>query len=79
MKILFTVETYYPKKDGVQMVTQYLAEGLASRGHDVTVFTSNIDENKNFETFHNVKIKRFDLRTKFGLYFGDRKKYIKDV
>ena len=39
MKIVFTVHTYYPNKDGVQYVTQYLAEGLAKLGHDITVIT----------------------------------------
>ena len=44
MKILITVSTYYPKNDGVQNVTQYLAEGLCKLGNDVTVITSNRGE-----------------------------------
>ena len=39
MKIVFTTHTYWPRKDGVQYVTQYLAEGLAKDGHEVIVFT----------------------------------------
>ena len=37
LNIVFTAHTYYPNKDGVQMVTQYMAEGLAKLGHNVTV------------------------------------------
>lgn len=80
MKILFTVSTYYPKKDGVQNVTSYLAEGLVKLGHDVTVFTSYFDKNLPIEEKHNgVLIKRFNLYTKYGLYFGDKKNYVKCV
>lgn len=39
MKILISAFTYWPAVDGVQNVTQYQAEGLAARGHDVTVLT----------------------------------------
>lgn len=77
MNVLFTVSTYYPKKDGVQNVTGYLAEGLAKRGHNVTVITSNKDVEKEFEEHNGVKIIRVDLYTKFGLYLGNKKKYRK--
>ena len=39
MRILICAFTYWPAVDGVQNVTQYQAEGLAARGHDVTVLT----------------------------------------
>lgn len=77
MKILFTVSTYYPKKDGVQSVTQYLAEGLVKKGHDVTVITTNKDEKLDYEEHNGVKIKRVNLYTKFGFYIGDKKGYKK--
>lgn len=77
MKILITVSTYYPKKDGVQKVTQYLAEGLVNKGHDVTVITSNKDEKVYSEIHNGVNIKRINLYTKFGFYFGNKKEYIK--
>ena len=35
MKILFVVHSYYPEKDGVSIVTQYMAEGLCERGHEI--------------------------------------------
>lgn len=75
MNFLITVHTYYPRKDGVQFVTQYLAEGLASRGHSVTVLTSDADLFGEEECINGVSIRRFCIRTKAGIYFGDRLKY----
>ena len=60
MKIIITVNTYYPLKDGVQFVTQYHAENLAKRGHDVIVFTTNHD-NSSEEIYNGVKIIRFNV------------------
>lgn len=75
MKIIFTVNTYYPLTDGVQAVTEYEAEGLAKLGHDVTVVTVKYPGLKEFETHHNVKIIRYNIATKYALYVGDIKGY----
>ncbi len=40
MKILHTVEFYHPRVGGAERVVQNISEGLAARGHDVTVATS---------------------------------------
>ena len=40
MRILFSVPSYWPSQDGVANITEYLAEGLAARGHEVLIFTS---------------------------------------
>lgn len=40
MKIMFVVPSYWPSQDGVANITGYLAEGLASRGHDIVILTS---------------------------------------
>ena len=40
MRILIAVPSYWPSQDGVAMITGYLAEGLAARGHEVLVYTS---------------------------------------
>lgn len=77
MKILFTVSTYYPKKDGVQNVTQYLAEFLVKNGHKVKIITTNINEKINEEIYNGVEIKRIKLYTKYGFYIGNRKEYVK--
>lgn len=76
MNVLFTVNTYYPLKDGVQLVTEYLAEGLVDRGHNVTVVTTKngfADE----EIHNGVKILRVDLYTKHTRYYGDKEYYKK--
>ena len=76
MNVLFTVNTYYPLKDGVQLVTGYLAEGLVDRGHNVTVVTTKngfADE----EIHNGVKILRVDLHTKHTRYYGDKEYYKK--
>lgn len=75
MKITITVATYWPRLDGVQMVTQYHAEELAKKGHDVTVITS-ITENHPKEEIHNgVKIERMDVYNKGYWHIGNRKAY----
>ena len=40
MRVFFAVPSYWPSQDGVANITGYLVEGLASRGHEVLVFTS---------------------------------------
>lgn len=76
MKILFCVFTYYPNKDGVQMVTQYQAEGLSKLGNDVTVITSNHNiNNENIETHNKVKIIRLDAYTHNMRDYGNKKEY----
>ena len=75
MKILVTVSTYFPRKDGVAKVTQYLSEGLVKKGNKVTIITTNKHVDKEFENINGVEIKRVNLYTKFGLYIGDKNKY----
>lgn len=75
MNILITVSTYYPEKDGVAVVTKYLAEGLAAKGNNVTVVTSLVDNNSE-EKYNDVTIKRVNLYTKAGFYYGEKKEYL---
>ena len=56
MKILFAVHSYYPEKDGVTIVTRYLAEGLANRGHYIAVVTEDKGKYKASDTFKGVEI-----------------------
>ena len=73
MKIIFTVLTYYPRKDGVQNVTKYLAEGLVKLGHDVTIITSNYRLNaEDKEIYNGVNSERINLYTRFGFNFGNK-------
>lgn len=40
MRIIIASPSYWPSQDGVTIITSYLAEGLAARGHEATVLTS---------------------------------------
>lgn len=75
MNILFTVATYYPKKDGVAVVTTYLAEGLVKKGFNVSVITSDQGSLESEEIINGVKVIRVKLYSKYGLYFGRKKEY----
>ncbi len=62
MKIMFAVATYWPSLDGVAVITKYLAEGLAKKGHEVLVFTSERNDEperlKAAEVYNGVQIER---------------------
>lgn len=77
MRILFTVHTYYPNKDGVQFVTEYLAEGLVKRGHQVDVFTYYYPERTPLmkEVHNGVNIKRWEARTTHTFHKGNKAEY----
>lgn len=77
MKILFTVENYYPKMSGVPNVVKYLAEGLASKGNEVTIVTRAIEGCKEEEILNSVKIIRKNIYyTKLKGFAGDTKEYV---
>lgn len=61
MKIVVVVMSYYPHEGGVQTVTKYLAEGLAQRGHDITIMTARKLDEPQEELYHQIKIRRFDV------------------
>lgn len=75
MKIIFVVDTYYPRQDGVQAVTQYLAEGLAKKKHEVLILTSLKEGLQSREVHNNVSIERYMVnRNPYTLKFvGERK------
>lgn len=75
MKVIITVNTYYPLNDGVQFVTQYHAEGLVKKGHNVTVVTRKINNLPIYEVFNGVKIVRVEAYTKHTIHRGDKKLY----
>jgi len=75
MNIYITALTYYPHKDGVQMVTQYMAEGLAKRGHNVIVITRLKEGLKREEVHNGVRIVRYVIKTKLKFDFGEKKEF----
>lgn len=77
MKIMFAVHTYYPDKNGVQMVTQYMAEGLAKK-HQVLVVT----EKKRYpdkECYRNVEIERISVKQLGFRFTGEKDVYIRKI
>ncbi|MCW6674302.1 glycosyltransferase family 4 protein [Aerococcaceae bacterium NML130460] len=83
MRILFTTHTYAPNRDGVQFVTQYLAEGLVKLGHEVSVVTYLYPDRTDVthEVINGVNVMRWEASTKKTFHVGDRigyQKYIID-
>ena len=74
-KIVITVATYWPKTDGVQMVTQYQAEGLAKLGYKVTLITSEIDGCPHEENLNGVDVIRINAHNFYYWHKGDKKQY----
>ncbi len=64
MKILVTLTYYYPHWTGLTAYAKRLAEGLAQRGHEITVLTSQyLPELKREETYNGVRIVRLPILT----------------
>lgn len=76
MRILHTVEFYYPSVGGAQEVVRHLSERMAAAGHDVTVATSKLDNRKSL-THNGVKIVEFAIsgNSVRGIT-GERQKYL---
>lgn len=60
MKILHTVEFYYPSTGGAQEVVKQISERLVKLGHDVTVATTKLSERTD-QVHNGVKIEEFDI------------------
>ncbi len=79
MKILFTVASYYPVSGGVQMVTQYTAEGFVKMGHEVTVVTSCRDHKSIIDKHNGVRLLYTDVYKYFDIIRGNKRSYIEMV
>lgn len=81
MKLLFTVNTYMPKRDGVQFVTKYLAEGLVKKGHSVDLITRQCHDltEKDDEIINGVHVIRWNAATKHTMHKGDKNGYQKYI
>lgn len=77
MHILITVHSYAPNKDGVQMVTQYLAEGLVKKGHSIRVVTYYYPDRtkKKQETINGVDVVRWEVKTHHMRHIGKKNDY----
>lgn len=76
MKILHTVEFYYPSIGGSQEVVRHLSERMAKAGHEVYVATTKLPNRKSLE-YNGVHIVEFDLKGNSvrGIKGPDAKKY----
>jgi L-malate glycosyltransferase len=76
MKILHTVEFYYPSIGGAQEVVRHLSERMAKAGHEVYVATTKLPNRKHME-YNGVHIVEFDLTGNHvnGIKGPDAKKY----
>lgn len=76
MRVMFAVGSYWPSQDGVANITEYLAEGLAKRGHEVLVFTSagkgGLQELPAKETYAKVAIERMRVYVQWPLKLQGR-------
>jgi len=75
MKILHTVEFYYPSQGGMQEVVKQISERLVKLGHEVTIATTKLSERKN-KIINGVKIEEFAIEGNMvrGIK-GESKKY----
>ena len=74
MKIVFTTHTYYPEKNGVQVVTEYLAEGLAKKGHEVHIITEMLSGVKKEDIHNEVNINRVVAKVVHTFNIGEKKR-----
>lgn len=76
MRIMFAVPCYWPSQDGVTIITSYLAEGLAEKGHEVFVLTSAGDGGRQIlpeeDNHAGVKIRRMRVHTRWPLFIRGR-------
>lgn len=80
MRILIAVHTYYPDRNGVQNVTEYLAEGLAKNGANEVLVLSQMKEGYETCEVHNeVSIIRLEAEQRDFRFFGDDVKYISTI
>lgn len=79
MKILHTVQRYYPDSGGSEEVVKQLSEHLVARGHNVTVLTGKTPL-RNFSFYNGVRIVDFDIRgNKVNGIHGDINGFLKFI
>jgi D-inositol-3-phosphate glycosyltransferase len=69
MKILFVLEHYYPYIGGAEVLFKNVCEGLAARGHSVTVITTLLPGTEKIEVLNGVKIDRVNTPIKASRYW----------
>jgi glycosyltransferase involved in cell wall biosynthesis len=62
MKILHITPMYFPAVGGGELHVTELSESLASRGHEVTVLTANVDSQENLSPGHHGGLPSIEVR-----------------
>lgn len=60
MKILQVTALYYPHVGGIENYVYQISRRLVEKGHEVTIFTSNIPMTNSYEEIEGIKIYRFN-------------------
>ena len=76
IRVLITVDTFYPCKDGVQNITESHALGLVNKGYKVQVITRLVNQIKKYEQYKGMEIYRVSIGTKYGIHYGNKNEYI---
>lgn len=71
LKILNTVEFYYPHIGGAETVVQRISDELVRRGHSVTVATTKLP-GREFSELNGVQIKEFDIAGRTATGFSGK-------
>jgi len=69
VKILFVLENYHPHLGGVEILFKHLTEGLAKKGHKVTIVTHRLPGTAAYQFFNGVRIHRVDVPSFASRYF----------
>ena len=75
MRIIFAVHTYYPAHNGVQAITQYMAEGLAKLHHEIMVISEKKNGFVEQEEHNGISIYRIGVKQKGFKFYGDKDKF----
>jgi hypothetical protein len=68
MRILHTVEKYYPSAGGMQEAVRQISKHLAENGHDLTVATGWMKERRD-SIFEGVRIRQFKVHGNYTAGF----------
>ncbi|MCB9358466.1 glycosyltransferase family 4 protein [Candidatus Woesearchaeota archaeon] len=69
MKIVYVLENYLPHIGGVEVLFKHICEGLAKKGHDITIITHRIPGTREKETINGIKVIRVNVPSIASRYF----------
>ncbi len=75
-KLIITTHTYYPYKDGVAIVNDYLTRGMADKGYKIIVITHEDPNLPHEEYHHGIRILRMFRQDNYDEYISFIKKNV---